>query len=475
MNKSEKRYFKLISQAQGSDQNYLQLFDALDQMDTYRDDLLRKRFNDYPFTNQLSVAKNYLGKLIMKSLRSYHQQNSLSAQIRAALTDVEILFKRDLLNQSYRALLKAERLAIKSGVEHFILEVINWKRKLLLNLKDRNKWKPELDSLVLKEQELLCMLENESNYWALTLGIDREIGGGMENLLKHSLLLDDNSPRSYRGNILYYHLVYIKHTIAGQSDQADQTIDKLLTFLEENEIRLRDDPGPYITALNNKIGIYLNQQKYARVHAVLRRIRQLPAKLKLSKNNPVSLKILVRTFNVELETYRDSGEYSRGVRMIPEVQSYIEDNWDFIATDYKVLLYYQFAYLYFMTGDFSNALKNINKVLDHRHRGVRVDIIGYAQFLNLIIHYELGNNTVMKYAVDACRRYLKKRGKLLEFERVLLRLFSQLSTRPVQNHKRIFLKCYQQLFQEQELINDSQLDYLNFKTWLEGKGSFIRE
>jgi len=183
---------------------------------------------------------------------------------------------------------------------------------------------------------------------------------------------------------------------------------------------------------------------------------------------------MIRTFNVELETYRDSGDYVTGIAMIPQVRAYLDDNWELIATDYKVLLHYQFAYLHFMVGDFSQALKDVNKVLDQRHRGNRGDIIAYAQFLNLIIHYELGNNTVLKYGVDSSRRYLKKRGRLQEFEKILLQLFSRVCTRPNEQHRRLFTKAYNQLFGEDPKINENQLDYLDFKSWLLAKATAKR-
>jgi hypothetical protein len=256
-------------------------------------------------------------------------------------------------------------------------------------------------------------------------------------------------------------------------DQAEASIDKLISYLEANEFRLKDDPGPYITALSNKIGIFLNQRRYPEAHVVLRTIRELPAKLKLTNKNPVSLKIMVRTFNVELEAFRDSGEYTQGIQMIPKVRIFIEDNQELISTDYQVLLHYQFAYLYFMKKDFKNALQNVNVVLNYRYQA-RTDIVGYAQFLNLIIHYELGNVTVMKYAVDSSRRYLKKRGNLIEFEKILLRLFSKLSTEPDNQHIRLFSEALNRLFGNPALINETQLDYLNFRYWLESKSGISR-
>lgn len=469
MTKSEKRYFRMVSLVQGNHQNYLTLFDAMDHMDCYVEQTIRERFHHKRFVNQLHVAKNYLQQLIMKSLRSYHLKDSSSSRIKAALTDAEILFKRDLVKLSYQAVAKAERIAVKAGDELSWLEVLKWKRKLLLNLKDQTKWKQEMDELIALEQEMLENLKNESKYWWLTVNVDSQIRAGVDISQQHPLLHNVNTAKTHRGKILYYHLQYIHHTMSDNLDQAETSIDTLISYLEANEFRLKDDPGPYITAINNKIGIHLNQRRYPEVHTLLKTIRELPSKLKLTNKNPVSLKIMVRTFNVELEVFRDSGEYTQGVQMIPKVRFFIEDNLELISTDYQVLLHYQFAYLYFMEKDFRSALHDVNAVLNYRYQASRTDIVGYAQFLNLIIHYELGNLTVMKYAVDSSRRYLKKRGNLIEFEKILLRLFSRLSTSGDSHHMKLFSEALNRLFGNPVLINDSQLDYLNFRYWLESK------
>ncbi|GJM30248.1 MAG: hypothetical protein DHS20C17_28830 [Cyclobacteriaceae bacterium] len=457
------------SMVQGNNQNYLLLFDAIDRMDEYQEQSIKDDFAHLQFVKQLHVAKNYLLRLIMKSLRGYYLKDSVSARIKAALTDAEILFKRDLLKLSYQAIIKAEKLAVKLGDDLSLLEVLKWKRKLVLNLKDQIIGKKDLDLLNDQEQEILKNLKNESKYWWLTLNIDRQIKAGVDISQQHPLLQNENAATTHRAKILYYHLLYIHHTMSNRLDLAESSINNLIEYFEANEFRLKDDPGPYITALNNKIGIYLNQKKYSQVQTLLQTIRDLPSKLNLGLKNPISLKIMVRNFNVELETYRDSGEYSLGISMIPRVQTYIKENLEFISTDYLILLHYQFAYLYFMAGDFSNALQNINMVLNYRYQAGRDDIVGYAQFLNLIIHYELGNSTVMKYAVDSSRRYLRKRGNLLEFEKVLLRLFSKLSTTPNSQHTGLFSTIYKKLFDGPALINASQLDYLDFKYWLQKK------
>jgi len=467
LTKSEKRYFKLISGTTEKQKNYLSLFEVLDRQERYDQKTLRKKFSHQSFSRQLHVAKNYLSNLIMKSLRGYHQHHSVNALLKSCLVDIEILFRRDMLTQCLKTIKKAEKLASRIDDHRSMLEILNWKRKVLLNISSVNDVRDSLNTLIRQEQEILDDLKNESTYWSRTINLNTDEGPVRPK--DHERLNTDAPARTHRAKILQFHLRYISETMAGNPEKAMESIDKLIRHLEKNPDYLKHDPGPYITALNNKIGLYLNQNKYQKVPAVLNKIREIPEKAGFRHTSPMSMKLLVRTYNVELETYRDSGQFLKGVDMIPGVRSFLAINKENITDDYLILLHYQFAYLYFMVGNFGKALRDINVVLNYRFNSERADVVGFARLLNMIIHYELGNYTVMRYSVDSTRRFLKKRGNLMDFERILLKLFSRLSTQPENHHSKLFSEVCSQLFGPSAMMNESHLDYLDLRHWINSK------
>ena len=468
LSKSEKRYFKLSTGLQGQQLNYLELFEAIEQMSTYDEGYLKRKFANRTFVKQLHVSKNYLFHLILRSLRNYQLTESANAQLKARLLDIEILFKRDLLRPCLKAIHQAEKLAVKIGDERSMLEVLNWKRKVLLNMEGVDRAMPELSEIASREKNYIDALMDESKIWDLTLSIrDRNSSG--RQLLENPLIADPSRARTHRAKILQHHLAYVTSTMMEDPKKAEASLDQLINYLEGDIFKLKNDPGPYVTALNNKIGLYLNQRRHQLVFPLLKKIREIPERINLKAKSLETMNLLIRSYNVELETYRDSGKLSEALALIPKVEKLITVNEDLISIEYNILIRYQFACLFFMARDFSKSLFNINLVLGHRNHGTRGDIMSYGQFLNLILHFELGNYTVMKYSVDATRRFLKKRGGLLEFEKVLLRFFSQLSTRPQAQQQSLFKRCYLRLFGDPPLLNESQLDYLDFKYWLESR------
>jgi len=177
---------------------------------------------------------------------------------------------------------------------------------------------------------------------------------------------------------------------------------------------------------------------------------------------------MIHSYNVELEMYRDTQQVDRGIEVIAKVRKYLKDKSLVIPKSYELLLYYQFSNLLYLKDDLGEALKYLNIILARKYESTRMDIQSYAHLLFLIIHFELSNMILLRYAVESCRRFLKKKGPLKNFEKILLSSFSKLSTIPKSEYKDQFIKLKKELF---EGLSDKEknniLDYLNFDKWIE--------
>ena len=94
LTKSEKRFFKLSSSLQTGDKNYLKIFDAIDKQDEYDENALKNLFKKETFIKHFPSEKNHLYKLILKSLRAYHADNSVSSQLKQEIKNIEILYNK---------------------------------------------------------------------------------------------------------------------------------------------------------------------------------------------------------------------------------------------------------------------------------------------------------------------------------------------------------------------------------------------
>ena len=236
--------------------------------------------------------------------------------------------------------------------------------------------------------------------------------------------------------------------------------------MEQYPDQIKNDPSPYITALNNLIGFYLHQKNYEAVLPLLEKIKQVPKKYQLSATN-FNIKSQLRSYNIELEIYRDLKTWKKGIALIGNINIFLKKHQKIIADLYLLLLWYQFAYIYFMAADFDNALKWVNEIINRKFKAERKDLESYARLLNLMIHFELGNVMVLKYAVENTRRWMRKQQDIQPFERTLLRFFSKISTVPSRDYSIHFKQLQTNLFEETKpLVDANILDYLDFRAWI---------
>ena len=100
LNKSEKRNFKLFANRtqQKIEARFIRLFDVLDGMNEYNEDLVFKRFSKLS-KSQLSNLKRHLYSQILSSLRMIHIKKEIDIEIREQIDFARILYGKGLYMQ----------------------------------------------------------------------------------------------------------------------------------------------------------------------------------------------------------------------------------------------------------------------------------------------------------------------------------------------------------------------------------------
>ena len=167
LTKSEKRYFKLSSSLQQGEKNYVKLFDAIEAQSSYDEELIKGLFTGTTFINHLPSEKNHLYNLLLKSLRNFHSDKSVSAQMQEHLKNIEILYNKALYKECLKIVRKAKNLAKGHEEFYFVLELINWERLLIEEGYSRGKFNQGIDKLIAEEEEVLEKLRNLAEYQIL--------------------------------------------------------------------------------------------------------------------------------------------------------------------------------------------------------------------------------------------------------------------------------------------------------------------
>jgi hypothetical protein len=470
LSKSEKRN---IRKNFSNDSNYLKLFDAIDYQDEYDDKKIRELFKNTKFIRQLHVTKNYLTKQILKNLRNDNSTISVDTRLNNYLSEIELLYKKELFDYCLQLIQKAEKLAEQFEKNNYLNLIQNWKRKIYMQQKNIFEHTGEVKKIIDQQATNIKVTSNENKYWELTLeqfdNFEKPLKK-REKFFKNNLLLDEKNALSLRGKINYYHIHYSNALISDNSNYGLDNLNKLVELLETNPLRITDDPTSYITTLSNKVSLLLTIKQYDEIPILLKKIREIPEKYEIHNKEKISVKLNLRTYNIELEMYRDLKQFENAEALIDIVQNFLTVNQKSITKNYIVLFYYQFAYIFFMLNNYNKSLRWTNKLLQNDLAKIREDIYLYSRLLNLMIHFELSNNIVLKYAVDATRKSLRKKRSLLNYENVLLRFFSKISMARKEDRKSFFLKLKNDLFAKTD--NNKKLDvldYIDFEEWIGNK------
>lgn len=471
LSKTEKRYFKLSCKQAETVSNYLKLFEAIDAQKEYDEKTIRKKFKNEAFCKQLHVTKNYLRQLILKSLRNFHGKISKDAELKDALRNTEILYHKELYPLCHAELKKAEAIARSYEINSSLAEIIGWKRKLEQAMHSQHY--SRFTELLHEQEKVIDAMRNTNRHWQHAVNTSRTTISNTTAKGKKIKIIKDatlENAQTLESKVLFYNTSYLTSLRNGLQDKAEQSLIDLLNLLEKFPHRIKEDPAIYISSSNNLVSYLVFSKQYDKAIALINRSRSLYENVMQQNEKKSLLKQILRTYNVELEIYRDKKAFKENLSFIKHIESFISRHTAKIPTDYLVSFWFQLANIHFMRRDFDQSLKWINQILNTRMQNVRTDLQVHARLLNLMIHLEQDNLFVLHYFVDSTRRFLKKVKQIQPFEQTLLSFFSKIGQTPGFEHKNRFRELQQQLFPSNaDQVPAETLDYIDYKSWIKAK------
>lgn len=459
---SEKRYFRLFCSQVSTGQNSRLLFDFYDASENGGDAELKRGFADQAFTKQLHVAKAYLKKLILKTLRNYHSAASKRAEFYDCLRNIEILFRKELYQLVNVELKKAARLADENDLLAGRVEVENWKRKL--HQAQFPYGFSELESILDNQKGAIEQLQNLNEYWHLVLS--QQVG---PNLVNANLLETADNALTVEAKVLHYNAAYLQN-IRKKVEKVERPLYDLLHFLEQNPKRIRNQPGLYISSVNNLVSFHIFRKESQEALELINNTKTFYESISLTGKGKEVLKQVARTLNLELEILR-APQFVQTLGVEERALLFLDKHEGNLPESYKLSFWFQFASVYFQRREWSFALKWINRILNEKFTDPRYDLLIQTRMLNLMVHFEQRNLFVLRYFVDSTRRFVKKVKDIEPYEEVLLRHFSKIGKAPLLEFKPILKSLEEELFpvEEESMVVEDVLDYVNYELWLKGQ------
>ncbi|MBL7938282.1 MAG: hypothetical protein JNL43_02885 [Flavobacteriales bacterium] len=478
LSKSEKRFFKLHSSLQSGDKNYLRIFDAIDKQKAYDEEGIKKFFAKETFIKHLPSEKNHLYKLILKALRAYHSESSVSGVLKQEIKNIEILYQKALYVECNKLLHRAKKIAKDNERFYYWFELLNWEKMLLEEAYESGEFTKDLDALIEEERDVIEKLRNLAAYHILYSKINYVFRSGgyvrtdeehamVEEISEHPLIKGKNTALSRRAATICFYTQGFCQWAKRDWRTSLEKFQRVKQILDDNPLIKADLPKRYIRTVHYIINAQIELLDLKSARANIKLMRELPGTPGFQGQN-IDAQVFVASFLSELRLLDRSGEHTKAMSMSEAILAGMEQLGERLHKEHELEFYYTLACVHFGGNEMNKALFWLNKVLNDNEPTLRQDIFTYARLFNLIIHYELGNFDLLEYIVRSTQRFLSKRQRADQMETILMDHIKKLARATEPSVKRELFRAM--LDQFQPLLKDPNeslvLKYFDVVAWV---------
>lgn len=482
MSKSEKRYFKLHSSKHtiGEVNKYVLLFDYLDNCEDYDEDSVLNHFKHEPFTNRFSITKKRLYDQILGVLCAYNLSNSIQAQVAQQIHSIDLLYEKSLYDQCARQIRSSEKLAKKYHLDEFILILQKKKQRLIatqgyssFSEKDAEEIQQDVANSLDGIQKIHHLWNIKSRLFSrLTQnGIVRcEEERSYYDELCGFLVDNDSEPERIEEKYLVNHILSGYYYAIGSFESSLGCLEDNIELFKTTSIDQYFEPNRYFSILTNAIYIADKLGLHTKSMIYLGELKKVASEL--DANDDLQIKLFSSTSSIELSLFLRKGQFEKAHQLTEEIENKIVLFGDKLTPSRQAFLHFKCSVAYMGVGEYSQALKSINKILNNSKVDQNEDIIGFSLLLELFIHLELMHTKLLEYALKNVQRHFRKRQRLFEFEKTVIHYIGKLiKCESILEQKIIWELMVDKMktLTSQNQFESIALDYFDFQSWAESK------
>lgn len=482
MSKAEKRNFKLYATRLSGNQQakFIALFDCLDGMEEYNEKRILQRC---PIKKeQLPNMKAHLYKQILVSIRLLEVQHSLHMQLHEQLDFARILYNKGLYQQSSKLLDKAADLALQSEQYTVALEFIELQKKIdtqnttrgMISKSEKlNRLADTLCDRITRISELanistqLYGLYLQLGYTRTQKDINLIILVYGQRLSKYENLPEDKL--SFTERFYLYQAYAWYHYILHNMLLCYKNVRHWITLFDEHPQMKRLMFDAYMRGYSRLLDSLFLLRSYKRFAQTLNTFEHEIAGIDNVGDNSRMIALQIHyTHQINKSFYE--GAFNEGIKIIPEVEAFIQRYQNHLDIHHRMLLYYKIACLYFGNGDYDACMSYLKRIISTRDPLIRRDLQCYARILNLICSYESGSDYNIDYQIRAVYVFLDKMNDLQQVQKEMMHFLKRLNSVYASDLKEAFRKLYETLKPyEHHPYERRTFYYLDVLSWLQSK------
>lgn len=480
LEKSEKRNFKLYIKRHsgGNDLKMVQLFDALDKMDTYDEASLLKK-NKTIKKQQLSNMKAHLYRQILSSLRLIKDEHNIDIQLHEQMDYARILFNKGLYLQALKVLDRMKELARHHHQFTYLQQVLFFEKKIealyiTRSMQDRaDRLSSEADE-VNTRLSLISQLSNlslELYSWYIRHGHARN----EKDVQSVTAFFEKHFPDRARHVSGFYEELYLYQSYCWLAFIKQDFLtyyrytQKWVDLFDHEKFMITVETGHYIKGLHNLLSAHFDLQNPERFNEVLREFERFAHSREVMNNENNKILVFIYLSTARINRHFLEGTFSEGTKLVPLIEEKLKDYELYLDRHRILVFYYKFASIYFGSADYGTAIDYLNKIINWK-MDLRTDLQCYARLLHLIAHYELGNFELLEFLIKSVYRFMSKMENLSVVEEEIFKFLRRAFRISPADIKPEFVKLLEKLRQqERNRFETRAFVYLDVISWLESK------
>lgn len=476
MSRTEKRYFKLFAKMQGkADNNYIRLFDAVNKQDIYDEEVLKRKFAKR--IKQFGSTKFFLYKLILKSLRIFHSEDSVNYSVADQLREADLLIRRNLYEQANKLLDKCIETSEEYSLYLLLLIAYSKKQEIILQKGKNKNYLEELEKNCDTGLQVLKMQEEAVHYAKISAQFNYLSGLNMEEsdesiqlieeLIQNDLLQNESQATTFDSKKIFYHI----HTLYGYLKKDWRYMydfaKKRVQLYEIAPIKIEHTPLAYIAALHNFMIACQFEGQFEEELEGLQKMRKVQM-----KRVDVQAKVLLQSLHFELSLHLRRKRKNETMMTAQRLRTELNTFGDKIAYELLLEIHIHLIAVFLKFKDNEKAYEHIELALGHSHILKEDMTYRNALILELLYHIAEGNDLLLPNKARAFYRYLQSQEKLSVFEKTLLEVARyQLPNATSKKERAAVLQSWKETIASNIEVHQQEnpfLKYLDVLEWIEG-------
>ena len=481
LTKSEKRYFKLYSHRNSTKEKgfrFIELFDVIDKKKSINQAVVLKVLPNIS-SKQLSDLKRHLYNQLIDCLRLYNANNE-DFKINSKIEIARVLYSKGLFHDSLYILKKAKQIALTKQKSLLVYQIIDFEKEIESRHITRSH-ALRVQELENETNKIRKIIRSEANWSEFSLKLyDKFIKNGHvkteDELVEVSIYFKlQKPPQRAESALLFFESLYryqafqwynfiIQNFTTGYK-YSKKWVDLFELFPQFKQ----SHPLLFIKGLHNCLSVLYNCMDINRHKHYLYEL-ELFTKEDLKFDSNTRLMTFVYLNNARLNNIILTGEFSQNQLYLADFEKELSDL-EYKIDDYRSMVFwYRLASIHFTIGDYGKCIRLLNLIINPNQKSLREDLQCFARLLNIIAHFELGNDELLNYVIKSTYRFLLAMNEITKFHRILIKFIKQ----ALFKDRRKLKKSFSQLKLEFEIIYQDPYErrsllYLDIISWLESK------